>query len=209
VTSAEREAPAPRPSARLSKADRRTQLLDAAADLAVERGFDAVTMEGVAARAGVSKALPYQHFDNSDELIGALFEREEAILDERVFGAIAAEHELADKIRVGVHAYFGTVQDRGLLHTVLLQPGFGPGRWREIQQARARQAVGFFSALFRREFGFEKRTATIAASTVLTAVQGALTTWVHGHTERAEVERVLVQLIVGGLQSLAASEAAH
>ena len=206
MTSADPGPLAPRATTRLSKADRRTQLLDAAADLAVERGFDALTMEGVAARAGVSKALPYQHFDNSDQLIGALFEREEAILDERVFGAIAREERLADKIRVGVHEYFGTVEDRGLLHTILLQPGFGPGRRREIQQARARQAVGFFSSLFQREFGFERSTATIAASTVLTAVQGALTTWVHGRTDRAEVEGVLVQLIVGGLESLAAAD---
>ena len=75
-----RQAVAPR----LSHAQRRRQLLDAAASLIIEKSLDAVTMEGVAARAGVSKALPYRFFTNRDQILDRLIERELAILDHHI-----------------------------------------------------------------------------------------------------------------------------
>jgi len=51
----------PRP-ARLPRNERREQLLDVAAGLILEKGTEAVTMEGVAAAAGVSKGLGYAYF---------------------------------------------------------------------------------------------------------------------------------------------------
>ena len=54
---------------RLTRAQRRDHLLDAAAELVGLKGVGAVTMEGVAARAGVSKALPYTHFDDATDLL--------------------------------------------------------------------------------------------------------------------------------------------
>ena len=52
------------PGARLTAAQRKQQFLDVAAQLVVEQGADTVTMEAVAARAGVSKALSYRYFSN-------------------------------------------------------------------------------------------------------------------------------------------------
>ena len=73
---------------RLSAADRRTHLLDVAVVLLGESGPEAVTMEGVAARAGVSKALGYRYFDNADELLLAVHDREMAELGTRVRSAL-------------------------------------------------------------------------------------------------------------------------
>lgn len=55
---------------------RREQLLDVTTALAVEDGFHAITIEAVAARAGVTRALVYQHFASLDHLLEAVIERE-------------------------------------------------------------------------------------------------------------------------------------
>jgi AcrR family transcriptional regulator len=61
---------------RLSAAARREQLLDTAARLVAERGFHALSIEAVSARAGVTRALIYNHFRELNHLLEAVIERE-------------------------------------------------------------------------------------------------------------------------------------
>ena len=62
----------------------RGQLLEAAAQVAVERGLMAITLDAVARRAGVSKGGLLHHFSNRQALIEALFKELLAQLDRRV-----------------------------------------------------------------------------------------------------------------------------
>lgn len=55
---------------------RREQLLEVTTSLAIERGFHAITIEAVAASAGITRALVYQHFSALDELLEAVIDRE-------------------------------------------------------------------------------------------------------------------------------------
>lgn len=52
---------------RSARADRAIQ--DAAIELFVEQGFEAMSMEGVAARAGVGKTTIYRRWDSKEELV--------------------------------------------------------------------------------------------------------------------------------------------
>ena len=62
--------PVPPASARQRRKDARPQeLLDAALDLFVERGFAATRSEDVAARAGVSKGTLYLYYPSKEELL--------------------------------------------------------------------------------------------------------------------------------------------
>lgn len=54
---------------------KREQIFDTAAELFLEHGFDNVSMDQVAERAGVSKQTVYSHFRNKDELYGAIISR--------------------------------------------------------------------------------------------------------------------------------------
>jgi AcrR family transcriptional regulator len=56
---------------------RRQQLLDAALDVLTEGGFDAVTIEAVAQRAGVTRPVVYDIFGDLEGMMLALMEREE------------------------------------------------------------------------------------------------------------------------------------
>ena len=53
---------------RLPAAERRSQLLDAALALFSAEGFQAATMDSVAAEAGVTKPVLYQHFSSKRDL---------------------------------------------------------------------------------------------------------------------------------------------
>ena len=67
---------------------RRSQLLDVGRALFAERGLDATSVEEVAARAGVSKPIVYDHFGGKDGLHRAVVDREVADLLERFAAAL-------------------------------------------------------------------------------------------------------------------------
>ena len=60
---------------RLSPAERRDQILDAANELFAERGYDAVTIEEVAKSAGVARGLVHHYFGGRKEVYVALLAR--------------------------------------------------------------------------------------------------------------------------------------
>jgi AcrR family transcriptional regulator len=63
-----------RPRPYLRAEDRRRHLLDAAARLFVREGYAGMTMVALAAEAGVSRRLVYDHFPDLAALYGAFFE---------------------------------------------------------------------------------------------------------------------------------------
>ena len=62
-------------SQRMSKPERRAQLLEAAAAIVAEAGTEALTLQAVAARAGVTKPIAYDHFGSREGALIALYRR--------------------------------------------------------------------------------------------------------------------------------------
>jgi AcrR family transcriptional regulator len=60
------------PRRRLSAEERRESILEAANHVFGEHGFEHVRIDDVAAAAGISKALIYEHFESKQELYGEL-----------------------------------------------------------------------------------------------------------------------------------------
>jgi len=63
------------PRRRLTAEERRESILDAANNVFGEHGFENVRIDDVAAAAGISKALIYEHFESKQELYGELMNR--------------------------------------------------------------------------------------------------------------------------------------
>lgn len=63
------------PQKRLSKAERRAQLLDVAMAIVRAEGTDALTLAYVAEQAGVTKPIAYEHFETREGLLTALYKR--------------------------------------------------------------------------------------------------------------------------------------
>jgi AcrR family transcriptional regulator len=69
--------PSPTPArSRMTAAERREQLIGTSRALFAERGFDGTSVEEVAARAGVSKPVVYEHFGGKDGLYAVVVDRE-------------------------------------------------------------------------------------------------------------------------------------
>ena len=69
--------------------ERVERILDAAAELVVAEGVDALTTRGVADLAGVPVASLYQYFADKDEILLALVERDVAEMDAQVAADLA------------------------------------------------------------------------------------------------------------------------
>lgn len=66
--------------------ERRNQLLDIGRALFAERGFDGTSIEEIAAKAGVSKPVVYEHFGGKEGLYAVVVDREM----ERLLGMVTA-----------------------------------------------------------------------------------------------------------------------
>ena len=94
---------------RLPAAERRSQLLDAALALFAAEGFQAATMDAVAAEAGVTKPVLYQHFPSKRELFLELLRDVGRRLSENVGAANAAASSPREMVENGFAAYFDFV----------------------------------------------------------------------------------------------------
>jgi AcrR family transcriptional regulator len=77
---------------RMSAAQRREQLIAIGRQLFAERGFDATSIEEVAARAKVSKPVVYEHFGGKEGLYAVVVDREVRSLLDRIAAALTAGH---------------------------------------------------------------------------------------------------------------------
>ena len=195
--------PSPERRRRLPAAARRDQMLDVAAELVAEGGTEAITMEGVAARAGVSKALGYRYFGNAEELLLALHEREMAEVGARVTAAMAAVTTFEDTIRASLTAWLDLLVERGAVITGLMQarPVSGPV---ERQSREIHASVSeFYGSKGAEAFGLTPRTATAAASILLSGLDGLMDCWVNRKMPRRELIDIYTTMCVGAMQALA------
>jgi AcrR family transcriptional regulator len=171
--------------------DRRAQLLDTAAAIVVDQGAGALTMERLAAATGVSKALPYKHFANGDEVLAELYRRETMALGRAVWRALRDAPPDADLVRVGIHTYFDEVVARGPVLAALSRPGS------TIAAAADPGAAGvvFEVEVLHRFHRVPRTRAKQIAGIVQGAVVGAANTLHAGHSIRARLEDDLVAAI--------------
>lgn len=107
--------------------DRRDQLLEWGSRLLAERGWTAVTMQGLAEAASVSRQLVYAHFASLDELRHALLVR----LFEANYGATEAiarsGRSLQETIRLAYELLLDMPEEQRLLLRMLVSGGGEPG----------------------------------------------------------------------------------
>lgn len=124
--------PPKRPYApRLTPELRREQLLDTAQAIALERGFHAVTVDGVAKAAGVTRPVVYGQFADRAQLLAALLERAEQRALAQLAPALpqvpgpGAQVEPDALLLAGVTAYLTAVRDDPDTWRVILLPPEG------------------------------------------------------------------------------------
>ncbi|OMQ14380.1 TetR family transcriptional regulator [Modestobacter sp. VKM Ac-2676] len=73
----------------MTGAQRRRQLLDVGRELFAERGYEATSIEEIAARADVSKPVVYEHFGGKEGLYAVVVDREMQQLLDRFTSALS------------------------------------------------------------------------------------------------------------------------
>ena len=79
----------PRPRVRMTGAQRRQQLLDIGRELFGQKGYEATSIEEIAARADVSKPVVYEHFGGKEGLYAVVVDREMQLLLDRFTSALS------------------------------------------------------------------------------------------------------------------------
>ena len=91
-----------RRGSRLPRDERRGQLLGAASEVFVDRGYHAAGMDEIADRAGVSKPVLYQHFSSKLELYLAVLARHVENLVSGVRQALRTTTDNRQRLRAAV-----------------------------------------------------------------------------------------------------------
>ena len=160
---------------RLPRSERELQMLETARIMFAERGFAAVTMEELAAEAGVTKPLLYNHFGNKERLYLACMEPAAEALVDTVAAAVAATETPGAALRAGVHAFFIFVDaDRSawrVLFDETLPAGAEPAR--RAAEQRERLAALVAAAELDRVPAERREASRIEIEALATAMLGA------------------------------------
>jgi AcrR family transcriptional regulator len=128
------------PKRRMAASDRRALIIEAAREAFAEGGYQGTSLDAVAERAQVSKALLYEHFDSKRELHAAMLEAHVQELIERLNAALAEAEPGEDRLRAGTEAFFTFIEERRGAAAILLRNTGDPDV--AVWLARLRDEVG-------------------------------------------------------------------
>ncbi len=187
---------------RLGRAARRDALLDAAVALLVSE--EAVSMEAVAERAGVSRPLVYKHFANRGELLAAVYRREAAMLHRELAAEVGSADTVEGMFRALIRGSLRAAGERGHLFTALRSAGGWSSEVCREQRARDADTVRYFCARAARELAVEPRRARAATAMLLGMIDSVLAQWAHDPTadHALLLEDTYMAIVSAGLGSL-------
>jgi AcrR family transcriptional regulator len=102
----------------------RELIFETALELFRENGFDATTMQNVAARADVAKSAAYYYFPSKEAIIQAYYEAVQAKQEHLCEVTFAQTNDLKKRLQIAMHSKFDLAQhDRKLLGVVFRYTG--------------------------------------------------------------------------------------
>jgi AcrR family transcriptional regulator len=121
---------------------RREQLIDAALEVILERGYARVSIEAIAREAGITRPVVYDHFPNLNRLLHAVIEREERMSLEQLDQVVPEEpgdEEPRDLLEGGLERFLTAVRTRPATWRIILLPlkGTPPIVRQHVQAGRA------------------------------------------------------------------------
>lgn len=213
VTQRNSRGPEPLARARMSAADRREAILEAARAAFAEGGFHETSLDAVAERAGVSKALLYEHFSSKRELYVAMLEMHVHELVERISGAVAGAEPGEPRMRAGLEAFFGFVEERRGAWRIMFRNSDDPDVSIRLDRLRDEVAAAIVTLMSEEaaakgiRFPNMPQTVEMLAQQIVGAMQSLADWWdLHREVPRAEVLRVAMDFAWVGQERLSRGE---
>ncbi|MFI9627102.1 TetR family transcriptional regulator [Streptomyces sp. NPDC052042] len=189
---------------RMTGKERREQLLDIGRTLFADKGFEGTSVEEIAARAGVSKPVVYEHFGGKEGLYAVVVDREMRRLLDMVTGALTAGHprELLEQAAFALLDYIETYTD-GFRILVRDSPvAQSTGTFASLISDIATQVEDILGLEFKAR-GFDPKLAPLYAQALVGMVALTGQWWVNARKpKKAEVAAHLVNLAWHGLENL-------
>ena len=192
------------PRVRMSGTERREQLIRVGRQLFADKGYEAVTVEEVAAEAGVSKPLVYEHFGGKEGLYAVVVDREMNDLLGRIQTALAPDRPKV-MLQSVVLAWLDYIATETEGFRVLVRdsaPGVAEGSFASLLRDIAARVAGKLAEEFDRR-GYNKRQADMYAQMLVGMVTNTGMWWVDVRKpKRDELAAHLVNLAWNGLSGL-------
>ena len=151
---------------RLPRRERREQLLEAASEVFVDRGYHAAGMDEIADRAGVSKPVLYQHFTSKLDLYLAVLAQHVEILVGGVRQALRTTTDNQQRLRAAVQAFFDYIEHDSQGYRLIFQNDYvaEPQVAAQVKVATDACSDAVFD-LISRDSGLEAHRARMIAAT--------------------------------------------
>ena len=182
---------------------RRTQVLAVAAELFIERGFAAASMDELARRVGVSKPVIYDLVGSKEALFGELVAQEAQELSRAVQAAVDGELDQDEKFHAGALAFFRFAEQRRRAWDALLTADAAPVN-AELAAARRYHASQVAAMLARgaaEQGGSADPLVVDACAQAINGACEALAAWwtQHPHLSAEALAAIVTGLVRPGL----------
>jgi AcrR family transcriptional regulator len=191
---------------RMTSAERREQLIAISRGLFAQKGYEATSVEEIAARAEVSKPVVYEHFGGKEGLYAVVVDREVRSLLDTVTTALTAgrTHELVEQAALALLDYIESSSD-GFRILVRDSPvGSSTGSFISILSDVATRVEYILAEEFKRR-GLDPKNAPMYAQMLVGMVALTGQWWLDVRKpRRQDVAAHLVNLAWNGLSRLEA-----
>ncbi len=183
--------------------ERREQLLDIGRRLFAERGFEGTSIEEIAAQAGVSKPVVYEHFGGKEGLYAVVVDREvERLL--AMATAILGGANTREKFEAAAVALLRYIEDNSDGFRILVRDSHshGSGTFGSLISDIARQ-VEYILGDFFRDRGYDPKLAPMYAQMLVGLVAVTGQWWLDARKPKVEVVAAhLINMAWNGLSQL-------
>jgi len=184
--------------------ERREQLLDVGRRLFAERGLDGTSIEEIAAQAGVSKPVVYEHFGGKEGLYAVVVDREVDRFLTMATGLLEGEDTMA-KFEVAAVALLRYIEDNADGFRILVRdsnPASGSGTFASLISDIASQ-VEYILADVLKDRGYDPKFAPMYAQMLVGMVAFTGQWWLDARKPKLEeMAAHLCNLAWNGLSQL-------
>lgn len=197
---------------RLSPEERRQHLLAVARMIVEERGVGALSMESVAAEAGVSRSLVYAYFANRTGLVHELWDEVSGLWDieamplyEEILGSQSLRQLFDQRVMWNTRWFLDQVESSGLLfHRLQLEPVL-ESSVAEVRRRVERDNLEWWARLVE-AMGVERERALVFSALVNAPSQVMWSLLAHDQASRSAIEDVFFLMCGSALDQMLAAE---
>lgn len=186
---------------RMTRKQRREQLIEIGRSLFAERGFEGTSVEEVAARADVSKPVVYEHFGGKEGLYAVVVDREMQKLETLITDSLA-HGSYKQRIERAVLALLGYVEDETDGFQILVRDTAGDRSY-STMLVDAVEKVSYILARAFKERGYPPELAVLYGQALVGMVSMTAQWWLEVRSPSKEIVAAhIVNLSWNGLANL-------